>query len=216
MSVHPLSVPDLTVEMQAQRVAAGRRKMLVVLLICAAPVLASYFMYYVVRPEGRRNYGELIDPQRPLPNHTAVSLDGQQINMKELKGQWLLLVTASGACDEVCARNLYLQRQLRESLGKDKDRVDRVWLVSDEAPVPDRLLPALKGATVLRVSPTVLSEWLSPVAGRNLADHLYLVDPWGNWMLRFPPDMDLNGAARARKDLDRLLRSAESWDPPGR
>jgi hypothetical protein len=41
--------------------------MLAVLLVCAAPVIASYFTYYVVRPEGRRNYGELIDPQRPLP-----------------------------------------------------------------------------------------------------------------------------------------------------
>ena len=41
--------------------------MLLVLLVCAAPVIASYFTYYVVRPEGRRNYGELIEPQRPFP-----------------------------------------------------------------------------------------------------------------------------------------------------
>ncbi|MGH8847698.1 MAG: hypothetical protein ACREXQ_10740, partial [Polaromonas sp.] len=49
---------------QAPSTTAGRWKMLAVLLVCAAPVIASYFTYYVVRPEGRRNFGELIDPQR--------------------------------------------------------------------------------------------------------------------------------------------------------
>jgi hypothetical protein len=111
---------------------------------------------------------------------------------------------------------LYLQRQLREALGKDKDRVDWVWLVPDDAPVPAGLLPALKEATVLRVPPAGLSAWLTPVAGHQLAEHLYLVDPMGNWMLRFPADLDISSAAKARRDLDRLLRASASWDQPGR
>jgi hypothetical protein len=51
----------------AQRTARGRWKMLAVMLMCAAPVIASYFTYYVVRPEGRRSYGELVEPQRRCP-----------------------------------------------------------------------------------------------------------------------------------------------------
>jgi hypothetical protein len=58
---------------------------------------------------------------------------------------------AGGACDATCEKHLYLQRQLRESLGKDKDRLDWVWLVPDARAVKAELLPAIKQATVLRV-----------------------------------------------------------------
>ncbi|MDP3604611.1 MAG: hypothetical protein Q8R59_02560 [Polaromonas sp.] len=188
--------------------------MLAVLLVCASPVIASYFTYYVIRPEGRRNFGELINPQRPLPALATRTLDGQAGELTGLKGQWLLLSVSDGACDARCESNLYFQRQLRESLGREKDRLDRVWLVSDAAAIPDALNTALQGATVLRV--TGLEQWLQPAAGQNLADHLYVVDPIGNWMMRFPANMDAAGAAQAKRDLERLLRASASWDKAGR
>lgn len=196
--------------------AAGRWKMLAVLLICAAPVIASYFTYYVIRPEGRRNFGELIDPQRPLPAMATRSLDGQVGELAALKGQWLLLSVAGGACDTRCEKNLYFQRQLREVLGKEKDRLDRVWLINDDTAIPDALRPALAASTVLRVPPAALAQWLEPAVGQRLQDHLYLVDPLGNWMMRFPADLDAAGAAKARHDLERLLRASSSWDQAGR
>lgn len=188
--------------------------MLAVLLVCAAPVVASYFTYYIIRPEGRRNYGELVDPQRPLPALTGVAPDGRRIDLPALKGQWLLVSVAGGACDAACQQHLYFQRQLRESLGREKDRLDRVWLVSDDAAVPAALGTALQGATVLRVAG--LDGWLQPAAGQQLADHLYVVDPMGNWMMRFPANMDAAGAAKAKRDLERLLRASNSWDKPDR
>ena len=123
---------------------------------------------------------------------------------------------AGGACDARCERNLYFQRQLRESLGQEKERLDRVWLVSDEAPVREALRPALAASTVLRVAPGALAQWLEPAAGQRLQDHLYLVDPMGNWMMRFPADMDAAAAAKAKRDLDRLLRASAGWDKEGR
>ena len=216
MTVHSLPSPVRALASDARRTGRGRWQMLVVILICAAPVVASYFMYYVVRPEGRRNFGELIDPQRPLPDQVGTRLSGQSASLKALKGQWLLLSVAGGACDAACERHLYLQRQLREGLGKERDRVDWVWLIPDQAPVPDKLLPALKDATVLRVAPEVLSAWLRPSDGHQLAEHLYLVDPMGNWMLRFPAQLDLADAAKAKRDLERVLRASASWDQAGR
>ncbi len=194
----------------------GRLKMLLILLVCAAPVIASYFMYYVVRPEGRRNYGELITPQRPLPAFNVTTPSGSVLPLSRLKDQWLLISVASGACDALCQQNLYFQRQLRESLGREKDRLDWVWLVSDDAPIPVALEPALKGATVLRVSPADLAQWLEAAPGQGLTDHLYLVDPMGNWMMRFPAVLDAAGAAKAKTDLERLLRASSSWDNEGR
>lgn len=190
--------------------------MIALLLVCAAPVIASYVAYYVVRPEGRRNFGELINPQRPLPDQASLSLSGQSGNLRALKGQWLLVSVASGQCEESCVRHLYLQRQLRESLGKDKDRLDWVWLVNDDAAVPEAMRAALKGATVLRVPQDRLARWLEPQSGHLLSDHLYLVDPLGNWMMRFPPKLDINSAGKAKRDLERLLRASASWDEAGR
>jgi hypothetical protein len=190
--------------------------MLAVLLACAAPVVASYLTYYVIRPEARRVYGELIDPQRPLPPTQALRPDGQPLPLTSLKGQWLLVSVAGGACDAPCAEHLYLQRQLREGLGKDKDRLDWVWLVADDAAVPETLQPALKGATVLRVPPAELAAWLAPANGQSLAQHLYVVDPIGNWMMRFPAGLDRATASRAKRDLERLLRASAFWDKAGR
>jgi hypothetical protein len=45
---------------------------------------------------------------------------------------------------------------------------------------------------------------------------LYLVDPLGNWMMRFPSPMDATGAGKAKIDLERLLRASSSWDKAGR
>lgn len=216
LTVHSMPALEQLAEPAQGRTRAGRWKMMAVMLICAAPVIASYFTYYVVRPDGRRNFGDLIEPQRPLPDLVAHDLQGQPVNLKSLKGQWLLISTAQAACDPACARHLYLQRQLREGLGKDKDRLDWVWLVSDSAPVPDLLLPALKEATVLRVPEAELAQWLQAQPGKGLSDHLYLVDPIGNWMMRFPPQLDDATAAKTKRDLERLMRASAFWDTAGR
>ena len=214
-TVHAMPTPE-TSATGGLRAAAGRWKMLVVLLVCVAPIVASYFTYYVIRPEGRRNFGELIDPQRPLPAISARTLEGQVEQLPSLKGQWLLMTVSGGGCDASCEKNLYFQRQIREALGKEMDRVDRVWLITDDVAVNPALLPALKGATVLRVPADALAQWLQPQKGAALPGHLYLVDPLGNWMMRFPPDMDAAAAAKAKRDLDRLLRAAAGWDKEGR
>ena len=218
LTVHSLPSPESaeTEIEQKKRTTRGRWKMLAVLLACAAPVIASYFTYYVIRPEGRRNFGELVQPQRPLPDMATVALDGTTGNLRSLKGQWLLVSVASAACDAACQHHLYLQRQLRESLGKEKDRLDWVWLVSDDATITPTLLPGLGKATVLRVPEASVGQWLAPAAGQQLADHLYVVDPLGNWMMRFPATLDATGFAKAKRDLERLLRASSSWDDAGR
>lgn len=215
LTVHTLPTAGDAVAM-AQRSRYGRWKMLAVLAVCAAPVIASYFTYYVIRPEGRRNYGELINPQRTLPNATAHDLAGSAVPLSSLKGQWLLVSVAGGDCDAACQKHLYLQRQLRESLGKEKDRLDWVWLINDAATPPPALGAALQKATVLRMDVAALGAWLAPAEGHRQADHLYVVDPMGNWMMRFPAAMDSSGAAKAKRDLERLLRASSSWDEAGR
>ena len=213
LTVHSLP----SVDAQARRTASGRVKMLLVLLICALPVIASYLAYYVIKPQGRTNYSELIQPQRPIPADLGLTdLQGRAVASATLRGQWLLVVVAGGACDDACARHLYLQRQLREALGRDKDRVDKLWLIHDTATPAPRTLDAVsrgEGATVLRVPAAALAAWLDGGAGPALETQLYIVDPLGQWMMRSPPTPE---PSKLRRDVERLLRASAGWDKPGR
>lgn len=215
-TVHSLQPPALDGEAM-RRTKNGRLKMLLVLAVCAAPVIASYVTYFVIRPEGRTNYGELIQPQRPIPADLPLSdLQGAAVTAESLKGQWLLIVVSAAACDARCEKHLWLQRQLRETLGREKDRVDKLWLIDDAGmPKPQTLQGVTSNteATVLRVPPRALAAWLQPAAGQALEDHMYIVDPLGNWMMRVPPNPE---PARLKRDVEKLLRASAGWDKPGR
>jgi hypothetical protein len=216
MTVYDMPSPADVVQADAKRTAMGRLRMLIVLLVCAAPVVVSYFTYYVVRPEGRRNFGDLIEPMRSLPDVTVQALNGDVLQLPTLKGQWLLISVAGGDCQADCQHQLYLQRQILTGLGKDRPRTEWVWLVNDQAEVPSSLLPGLKEATVLRMNADALAQWLQPADGQQLQDHLYLVDPYGQWMMRFPAKLSTEGALKTKRDIERLLRAASSWDEAGR
>ena len=215
LTVHdaPPAAADLAAVQQSRR---GRLMMTLILLACAAPVLLSYFTYFVVRPQGRTNYATLIDPQRPLPALVLHDLAGRPVDAPSLKGQWLLVVVAPSACDAGCEQRLFMQRQLREMTGKERDKIDKLWLIEDDAPLRPALAAAIgatPAVTALRADRAALAAWLQPEAGHALEDHLYIVDPLGNWMMRAPVDAD---PIKLKKDLERLLRAAASWDTPGR
>ena len=216
MTVYDLPLPAEVAQADAKRTSMGRFNMLLVLLACAAPVVASYITYYWVRPEARRNFGELIQPTRAIPRIEAERLDGTKMVLTDLKGQWLLVSVAGAACDAACQQHLYLQRQILVGLGKERPRTEWLWLVNDKAQVPKSLLPALEEATVLRIDPQALAQWLQPEANKKLEDHLYMVDPMGEWMMRFPAQLNTEGALKAKRDMERLLRASASWDLPGR
>ena len=213
-TVHSLPEPHLE---QRRRTASGRLQMLLVLAVCAAPVIASYALYYGTRLPARTQQGELIEPLRELPGAAALPLadaQGRGVDPATLKGQWLLVVAADGACDAACEKRLYLQRQLREMLGREKDRLDRVWLLTGAQPMRAALAEAMRQATVLSVPREAAAAWLDPgAAAARLDTSIYVVDPMGRLMMRFPAGGDPSGMKR---DLERLLRASASWDRPGR
>jgi hypothetical protein len=216
--VHGVAGPDLAdpVTNANNRTRLGRVKMLLVLLVCAAPVIASYFTYFVIRPEGRTNYGTLILPTRSLPDLQLRSLDGTPVVPRSLHGQWLLVVVGPSACDAACEQRLFMQRQLREMMGRERDRLDKLWLITDDGSPSPALREALGGkvpVTALRADRAAVARWLAPAEGQALEDHLYVVDPMGEWMMRAPPRPE---PARVKRDLDRVLRASAFWDTAGR
>lgn len=183
------------------------RTLYLLLAVCVAPVLASYLAYYLVPPQGRTNYGELIEPQRPAPALSLTRLDGSRIEMAALRGQWLMLQVDEAACGTACQRKLWNMRQVRLTQGKDRDRIERVWLITDAAPLETILLREYDGTLLLRADRAELAAFLAlprdPAA--RLTDHIWLIDPLGNLMLRWPKAEDPN---RMKRDLTKLLRAS--------
>ncbi|MCC7486536.1 MAG: cytochrome c oxidase subunit I [Burkholderiales bacterium] len=174
-----------------------------ILLVAAAPVAASYFAYFLWRPASTVNYGELIVP-RPVSGIALARPDGTPFDLSALRGKWVLVAVDAGSCDAECERKLVYLRQLRLTQGKNRDRVERAWLVSGAGPVAG-VAARFPGMLVLRASGPGLAEAFP--APRAASDHIYLIDPLGNLMMRFPRDPDPKGMTR---DLSRLLKASAS------
>ncbi|WP_301236382.1 SCO family protein [Pandoraea cepalis] len=188
----------------AQRRRA-RRMLVLLFVVCAAPAVAAYLMYYVFKPQGGTSaYGKLIEPQRPLPALVARDDEtGQTLPLSSLKGKWLMISADTAACDENCVSKLFYMRQIRVLQGNERTRVETLWLVTDAAPVPQKIDSAYPDTRRLRVDPAALAAWLPTQDGTRVSDHIYLVDPLGNLMMAFPKHAD---PSKIKRDLSRLLK----------
>ena len=180
----------------------GRIKLLAIAALCLAPLVAALIAYYYWQPQGGMNYGELI-PARVLIDAPLRRLDQHAFNLSALRGKWILLQLDAAACAAACKAKLYNMRQVRLAQGRDMERIERVWLILDEAPLETQLMREYEGTRMLRAGDSSLVAEFAP-SGRS-RDHIYLIDPLGNLMLRFPKDADPSGMY---KDLARLLRAS--------
>jgi hypothetical protein len=184
----------------------GRWKLFAVIAICASPLIASYLTYYVIKPEDRTNYGALIDPRAyPIPPLDSFTLDGKPTGLAAYTGKWIMLQVSGADCAADCRERLHDMRQLRLAQGKNMERIERVWLVTDKQPVETQLIREYDGTHILRVNEDKLKAWLPTETGTTATDHIYMIDPLGNLMMRFPKDADPN---KIKKDLSKLLRAS--------
>jgi cytochrome oxidase Cu insertion factor (SCO1/SenC/PrrC family) len=187
--------------------ASGRWKLFAIIAICATPLIASYLTYYVIKPQARTNYGTFLSADIhsiPAGLNTA-SLDGKPTPLANFEGKWMLLQVDSGDCADACRKKLYDMRQLRLTQGRERDRIERIWLITDAAPLDTVLMREYDGTRMLRAQADAVNKWLPAEAGARPADHLYLVDPLGRLMMRFPKTRDPN---QIKKDLGKLLRAS--------
>ena len=172
-------------------VKRGRVKLALIGAFFFLPVVAGTLAWWLdLVPGSAGNYGTLLTP-RPLAPLAA------------LKGKWVLVQFDRGACDAWCERKLYIMRQARRAQGREMQRVERLWLVTDTERPRAELLTAIEGT---RIAPADAALAGTFPAERSVADHIYLVDPLGNLMMRFPRDPD---PSRLIKDLQRLLKVSQ-------
>ncbi|MUI12601.1 cytochrome C oxidase subunit I [Massilia dura] len=186
--------------------ARGRWKLFAVLAVCASPLVASYITYYVIKPSSRNNYGTLIDPrERPMPVMATRTLAGDPVTLQSLNGKWIMLKAGGSDCGQACQDQLFTMRQLRTMQGKEMDRVERVWLITDEQPLDTLLMRVNDGTRMLRAPAGTVDKWLPVEAGGKAEEHIYIIDPRGNLMMRFPKNPD---PAKMKKDIGKLLKAS--------
>ena len=187
----------------------SRTPLVLIILFSLAPVLAAVLAYFNpnFRPEGSVAYGTLIEPQRPIPASAALvatTLDGKPFDVGTLKGKWLLVTADGGDCQDACARKLFILRNSHASQGKNVERLARVWFITDDQPVPEKVLEAYKGTIMLRVKPEQLAAFLlaAPGAVQTLAEPMWIIDPHANLILQYPANAE---PEKVRKDISKLV-----------
>ncbi|TWI63573.1 cytochrome oxidase Cu insertion factor (SCO1/SenC/PrrC family) [Pseudoduganella lurida] len=184
----------------------GRWKLLAVLAVCAAPLVASYFTYYVIKPAARTNYGTLIDPAaHPIPPMATRTLGGDPVTLESMAGKWIMLKVGGSDCGQACQDQLFAMRQLRTMQGKERERIERVWLITDDRPLETVLLRVEDGTRMLRAPADKVAQWLPVEPGSRAEDHIWLIDPRGHLMMRFPRHPD---PSQVKKDLGKLLKAS--------
>jgi cytochrome oxidase Cu insertion factor (SCO1/SenC/PrrC family) len=181
----------------------SRSKFLFLIGVFMVPVVAAYLAYFGWRPAGHTNYGELLKVA-PLQQTAGQMLDGKAFNLDALHGKWVMVHVGAASCNAACTQQLYLMRQIRIAQGKEQSRIERLWVVTDNRTPDTALLQAHPGLSVWR--PKDASFAAQFPATQNPAEHIYLVDPLGNLMLRFPAQPD---AKRVMKDLKLLLKASQ-------
>jgi hypothetical protein len=202
----PASQTDASkVDTQTRR---GRIQMLLLLLACAAPVIASYLAYYVFKPEGgKTNFGVLVQPVQDV-NPAWFDIP--------FNGKWTLLVARpAGECtikNESCLEALFLMRQLRIAVGRESSRVQLVWVNTDGKTVDPEVLLAYDQKTAgfqilsLPADPNLRAEFETWLNRDGAGQKIQLIDPSPAKMMIFPVTNSPKEFGSMKKDLEKLLR----------
>jgi cytochrome oxidase Cu insertion factor (SCO1/SenC/PrrC family) len=177
-----------------------RTKLLLIVAGFLVPIAASYVAYHLLRPEPTGNYGELLLPPARMTSHIFTDAQGQPWRFEDLRGRWILVVSDSGRCPAACLEKLTTVRQVHLALGRRASRVARVYVVDDVEKPDAAMLDGFAGMAVA-ITPVQL-----PLGAANDRAHIYLVDPNGNVMMRWPAEPDRK---RMLRDLERLLKASQ-------
>lgn len=179
-----------------------RAKLLLLLALFALPIVASLLAYRFMRPAATGNYGELLLPPATIVTSGLQRLGAGRFEFSELAGKWVIVASDSGDCPAKCVEKLVTVRQVRLALGRNAARIERVLVIDDRRAPAREILAAIEGMVVVSVP----AENRLPVGVGNDRAHLYLVDPNGNVMMRWPANADRR---RMYKDLERLLKASQ-------
>lgn len=188
--------------MTETRRSSAHLQLLFIALIFFGPLIVAAWLYYsgYFNAPARSNHGVLLEPIINLRD----DLPGSAL-LAEHEGQWLLVYTEEGPCGGACRDALYTLRQSRLMLGKERDRLQRAFLHGPTP--PDKVFIADEHAGLVTTRDTSLGGLLTSRKPTEIpGGGFYLIDPLGNLVMYFPPDMNPSEMVDDLKHLLRLSR----------
>jgi hypothetical protein len=185
--------------MSEKKTSWARIQMLLIASVFFGPLAVATWMYYggYFQPEGRTNNGILLEP---IVNVAAALPDSEISSIGD--GVWLLVYADTAECTDSCERALYTLRQSRKMLGKEMDRLKRVFLHGESSPDTVFLADEHAGLIAMRDEGLVaLLDNKKPAA--LAAGGYFLMDPLGNLVMYFQADID---PSEMVEDIKRLLK----------
>ena len=179
---------------------SARLQLLLIAAVFFGPLLIAAWLYYggyFAESLGRSNHGALLEPIINLGDE----LPDSALQAHSENG-WLLLYASDRDCGEACRDALYTTRQSRKMLGKEMDRVRRVFLHGSTP--PDTVFLTAEHPGLITIEDASLSGLLDNKRPTDLpAGGYYLIDPLGNLVLYFRPDIEPSDMV---DDMKRLLK----------
>lgn len=169
---------------------------LIALLFFASFGAALVLHYGGWRPSSTRNHGELLQPPIDLRALSLRRGDGGDYPWQPRAGVWRVLVAPPEACGTRCLELLDALYRVWLSEGRHADALDVLW-VGEPPPA------ALRFRRLVAIRPVPALATALPDSAAAGALPVYVIDPAGYLVLRYPPGFDPNGL---RKDLQRLIR----------
>ena len=209
--------PPLTSEHELPIDPAKRRRsrllLIAVVASFAVPLVLAIIWLRVVQSGaagelGDTSRGELIRPAVPIEAFALVDGAGEDIDLDTFRGIWTMLYVPAGECGDVCERNLYHMRQVRLALNHRMKRVQRLVVPAGEATIPGPLVAEHPGVILADGDAAARAGFAEQVARAQadmpiVEDAIYLVDPFGNLMMRFAPELPPESML---KDVKHLLK----------
>lgn len=189
----------------------SRIKLLLVFATFFGPLLLAFVWLQMVKDDpviGASSNGQLIVPATPLEPFSLNEINVGEFNESSLKDVWSMLTIIDGSCEDGCQKNLYHMRQVRLSVAQNMDRVQRIVIVDHEDDLSEEIALQHEGLRVVSGSTeqlTLLKDQIKDAESKLpiSAGGIYLIDPHGNLMMRFPDDLNPKGIL---KDLKHLLK----------
>lgn len=179
---------------------SNRIKFIALILLMLSPVVASVILHNVkFRPESTVNYGELLEVK--AIRGQAHNIENNTIfRERQLHGKWSFVMIDSGDCDEYCQKKLYQMRQVRLAQNTEKDRINRIWIIDNQKIPSQELKKEFEGTALLTVDDEFIDQFPANFSNK---DHIYIIDPMGNLMMRYPRDAN---PSKMVNDIKLLLK----------
>ncbi|GMR08448.1 MAG: hypothetical protein BMS9Abin26_1453 [Gammaproteobacteria bacterium] len=190
----------------------GRQTLILLVAVFSLPVVLAILFYSVdgLKPERTTNAGELITPARPLVLEGFVDAQARPFSLQNIQHKWTLVYIGDSSCDSICQEKIYLMRQIRWSQGKEMQRIQRLFIVTDKSGMTDTraIIEKYPGMFVATADKPVMDKFVAQfeingISATTTPGRIFIIDPIGNLMMSYGADAPPKGIV---SDLIKLLK----------